>query len=134
MKIKETVEIPLGNVLVDPGNWVKVGRAFTAEVLLLDLLPHKPIIVAGSESILHLQTSATLCTVSKIICKVDLRRKKKIKTNIVKSGERMVARFETSDLICLEPFSEMPAFGRFTLRDEGSTIALGKVLSVEEEY
>ena len=134
IKIKDTVDIPLGNVLVDPGNWARVGRTFTAEVLLLDLLPHKPIIVAGYESIIHLQTSSTLCTVSKIICKVDVKARKKIKTNIVKSGERIVAKFETSELICVEAFSEMAALGRFVLRDEGITIALGKVLSVEEEY
>ena len=32
----------------------------------------------------------------------------------------------------MEPFKEFPQMGRFTLRDEGRTIAIGKVLKVVE--
>jgi len=35
-------------------------------------------------------------------------------------------------LICMEPFSQFQQMGRFTLRDEGKTIAIGKVLRVVE--
>lgn len=134
IKIKETVEIPQGNVLVDPGNWVRVGRAFTAEVLLLELLPHKPVVAAGYESMIHLQTSSTLCTVAEILYKLDVKARKKFRTNVVKSGDRIIVRIELAELVCMEAFAEMQALGRFALRDEGSTIALGKILAVEEEY
>lgn len=40
---------------------------------------------------------------------------------------RVVARIETSAPICLETFKHLPQMGRFTLRDEGRTIAIGKV-------
>ena len=32
----------------------------------------------------------------------------------------------------MEPFKDFPQMGRFTLRDEGKTIAMGKVLRVVE--
>ncbi len=33
-------------------------------------------------------------------------------------------------MICMEPFSKFQQMGRFTLRDEGKTIAIGKVLRI----
>lgn len=35
-------------------------------------------------------------------------------------------------LICMETFKNFPQMGRFTLRDEGKTIAIGKILKVVE--
>lgn len=42
------------------------------------------------------------------------------------------ARMQTSGSICIESFKDFPQMGRFTLRDEGKTIAVGKVLRVHE--
>lgn len=38
----------------------------------------------------------------------------------------------TGGMICMESFKQFPQMGRFTLRDEGKTIAIGKVLKVVE--
>jgi hypothetical protein len=38
-----------------------------------------------------------------------------------------VALIETTAPVCVERFSDYPQLGRFTLRDEGRTIAIGKV-------
>ena len=35
-------------------------------------------------------------------------------------------------MICMETFKNFPQMGRFTLRDEGKTIAIGKILKVVE--
>lgn len=35
-------------------------------------------------------------------------------------------------LICMETFAQFQQMGRFTLRDEGHTVAIGKVLRVVE--
>lgn len=40
---------------------------------------------------------------------------------------KIVALLETSAPICAETFATNPQLGRFTLRDEGKTIAIGKV-------
>ena len=40
----------------------------------------------------------------------------------------MICRIQTRIAIPIEKFDTVPQMGRFTLRDEGKTIALGKVL------
>ena len=42
-------------------------------------------------------------------------------------GQKIIARVEVAAPICIERFDEHPQLGRFTLRDEGKTIAIGKV-------
>jgi len=54
------------------------------------------------------------------------------------SGQKIVALVETAQPVCVEKFTEYPQLGRFTLRDEGRTIAIGKVkglicLSISKE-
>jgi len=45
-------------------------------------------------------------------------------------GQQIIALIETTQTVCLEKFSDYPQLGRFTLRDEGKTIAIGKVTKV----
>jgi peptide chain release factor subunit 3 len=40
---------------------------------------------------------------------------------------QIIAKVETTAPICLETYKAYPQLGRFTLRDEGKTIAMGKV-------
>ena len=47
--------------------------------------------------------------------------------NFVPVGQKIVAVIEASDSVCVERFAEHPQMGRFTLRDEGRTVAIGKV-------
>ena len=42
-------------------------------------------------------------------------------------GQKVVALVETVQPVCVERFADYPQLGRFTLRDEGRTIAIGKV-------
>lgn len=35
--------------------------------------------------------------------------------------------------MCMEKFDDMPHLGRFTLRTEGKTIAIGKILAVQKQ-
>jgi len=46
--------------------------------------------------------------------------------------QTVVARLQTQGPICIESFKDFAQMGRFTLRDEGHTIAIGKVLKVIE--
>jgi len=39
----------------------------------------------------------------------------------------VVCRIAMGQGICVEEFQKVPQLGRFTLRDEGQTIAIGKV-------
>ena len=54
-------------------------------------------------------------------------RKSKRPPQFAKRGQKIVALIETAELVCVERFADYPQLGRFTLRDEGKTIAIGKV-------
>jgi peptide chain release factor subunit 3 len=48
----------------------------------------------------------------------------------VKSASAVIARIAVEKPICAELFSVVPQLGRFTLRDEGRTIAIGKIVKL----
>jgi peptide chain release factor subunit 3 len=58
------------------------------------------------------------------------KRKSKKPPMFVKNGQVLVCKMEALLPICLETFEDHPQLGRFTLRDEGKTIAMGKVLKL----
>ena len=49
-----------------------------------------------------------------------------------KKGDRIIARLTTSQATCLEKFEDFGMMGRFTLRDQAQTIAIGKVIRLDE--
>ena len=52
-------------------------------------------------------------------------------SNGVNSRRYDAVRIRTNGIICCEKFAEVPQLGRFTLRDEGKTVAIGKVLKLK---
>ncbi len=40
------------------------------------------------------------------------------------------ARIKLNRTVCMEAFEDVPMLGRFTLRDEGKTIAIGQVIRI----
>ena len=75
----------------------------------------------------HLHSIVEECEVLQLLFEIDPRSKEKKKSKFVKSGKLVVCRLQTSRPIPLEKFGDVPQLGRFTLRDEGRTIAIGKV-------
>jgi peptide chain release factor subunit 3 len=53
----------------------------------------------------------------------------KKKPMFVKNGDMCRAIIECAQPVCAELFADVQQLGRFTLRDEGKTIAIGKVIS-----
>jgi len=54
----------------------------------------------------------------------------KNKPQFVKGGALVNVIIECAQPIPLELFSDSPQLGRFTLRDEGKTIAIGKIIAL----
>lgn len=52
----------------------------------------------------------------------------KMKPQFVRSQTKMICRIQTKGPVSLEKFEVIQQMGRFTLRDEGKTICVGKVL------
>ncbi|XP_065357819.1 eukaryotic peptide chain release factor GTP-binding subunit ERF3A isoform X3 [Calliphora vicina] len=127
----EEEDVSPGFVLCDASNPIKTGKIFDAQVVILE---HKSIICAGYSAVMHIHCAAEEVTVKALICLVDKKTgdKSKSRPRFVKQDQVAIMRIECSGMICLEQFKLFPQMGRFTLRDENKTIAIGKVLKVIE--
>lgn len=129
LKGVEEGEITPGFVLCDPNNPIKSCKVFDAQVAVLD---YKSIICPGKQFVLHLQAIIEEVTLKNIICLIDKKTGEKIpnRPRFVKQDQIAIVRFQSEDTICMEKFKDYNQLGRFTLRDEGKTIAIGKVLKL----
>lgn len=129
LKGVEEEEVMPGFVLCSKKNPVKTTTCFEAQLAILD---HKNIICAGYTAVLHAHAAAEEVSLSALLHLIDKKTGKKTKRppQFVKQGQKVIARIETSGPICIEPFHKVPQLGRFTLRDEGKTVAIGKVTKV----
>ncbi len=132
IKIKEIEEdIKPGYMLSSKINTCPVVNKFVASLIIVELLEHKPIFTIGYESIIHIQASSENCSLTKINCTIDRKNKQILKKNpkFARNNEIIECIIEVENSICLETFENNPRLGRFTLRDEGKTIAIGKIIS-----
>ncbi|KAI0242555.1 translation termination factor GTPase eRF3 [Massospora cicadina] len=124
-------DIMPGFVLCGIKKPVKASKLFEA---LLVILETKNIICAGYGAVLHLHSSTEEVSITKLLHLIDKKtgRRSKRPPPFVKKGQKVIAELETTGIVCMEAFSEYPQLGRFTLRDEGKTIAIGKITKVIE--
>jgi peptide chain release factor subunit 3 len=109
-------------------------RRFKAQVLVTELLEARPLITAGYNAILHVHTSVEECQIMKLYECTDMKTKKKeMKPRFAKEGNLLVCGIEVVQPVGVAAFGETPQLGRFTLRDEGKTIAIGKILEVSNK-
>ncbi|XP_072298452.1 G1 to S phase transition 1, like [Eucyclogobius newberryi] len=125
----EEEEILPGFILCTPDNLCHSGRVFDAQIVIIE---HKSIICPGYNAVLHVHTCIEEVEITALCCLVDKKTGEKSSTRprFVKQDQVCIARLRTAGTICLETFKDFPQMGRFTLRDEGKTIAIGKVLKL----
>ncbi|KZW03815.1 hypothetical protein EXIGLDRAFT_758135 [Exidia glandulosa HHB12029] len=124
-------DISPGFVLTSPNRPVHAVRQFEAQLAILE---HKNIICAGYQAVMHVHTLAEEVSLSALLHYFDKKtgRKSKKPPQFAKRGQRVVALVEASAPVCVERFSDYPQLGRFTLRDEGKTIAIGRITKLIE--
>ena len=127
----EEDDISPGFVLCDPSSLCHTVRTFNAQVVILE---HKSIICPGYSCVLHIHNVVEEVTLLGIIGLIDKKTGEKSQTHprFVKQDQVCVAKFQTAGIVCMETFKDFPQMGRFTLRDEGKTVAIGKVLKLKE--
>lgn len=132
LKLKgiEEEEVSTGFVLCDPSRPVKSGTIFTAQIALQNI---KNIVAPGYKAVLHIHTCSEEATIIGFEAIYDKKTKEKMpmKARFAKQGDVVEARIECQGIVCMESVSDCDSLGRFTLRDEGKTIAVGRVLKVE---
>ena len=85
------------------------------------------------QAILHVHSLVEECEITALLAKIDMKTREKVKAKFVKSGAVCIARVAVEKPICVELFDQVPQLGRFTLRDEGRTIAIGKIIRVPKK-
>jgi peptide chain release factor subunit 3 len=107
---------------------------FEGQVVILDLLEHKPLVTAGYGCVLHVHTAIVECSMKKLISELDRKTGKNTPKapRFLKMGSVATVRFTTDETVAVELFKDHAQMGRFTLRDEGVTIAIGKITRIAE--
>ena len=127
----ELEEIKRGFVICGQQFWTNVAQEFIAEIQVLELLPSQ-IFNEGFSLVMHLHTIMEEVTVKKIRTRIDSEgveikdfRKKKIRK--LQSRDKGTIILKTNLPICLEKYAEFSELGRFTLRKDNNTIAIGVI-------
>lgn len=125
--------ISAGHVLCDAKFPCSVSGILDAQVAVLE---HKSIICPGYKCVMHVHSAVVEVTVKGWVCLIDRKTGKPDKEagrpRFVRQGQVAVARLELANPICVEEFKDHPQMSRFTLRSEGTTIAIGKVLRLRD--
>lgn len=101
------------------------------QLALVDMLEHRPVFTPGYEAVMHIHTVEIEVTCVKLLSVVV--GGKSIARPYARNGQVCVARLRMPLHTCMEVFDKMPALGRVTLRDEGRTIAIGKILELYKD-
>lgn len=132
INVADEEQIQRGCVLCHRDSPMPVTEVFVAEVDVLDLLVDKPLISKGYTCMMHIHTYHDEVQIESIDKAWEKNERgevtEKMRPQFVRSQTRMLCRVRTKGPISLEKFESIQQMGRFTLRDEGKTICVGKVL------
>ncbi|KAK9377959.1 P-loop containing nucleoside triphosphate hydrolase protein [Lipomyces chichibuensis] len=124
----EEDDVQVGFVLSSVDYPVHTVTAFEAQIAIIEL---KSILSAGFTCVIHVHTAIEEVTFAALLHKLEkgTNRKSKKPPAFATRGMKIIARLEVVSTtgFCIERFEDYPQLGRFTLRDQGNTIAIGKV-------
>ncbi|KAK1934081.1 putative translation elongation factor EF-1, subunit alpha protein [Babesia divergens] len=127
----EEDQINKGAIICDLERPCPVVSEFIAMIQVIDLLEHRPLITSGYFCIMHAHSVVVDVKFFKLLETTEKGTgKKKLNPTFVKNNTLVTAHLIVSSPICLEVFDTCQQLGRFTLRDEDKTIAVGKVLKI----
>ncbi|KAI9046357.1 translation termination factor GTPase eRF3 [Aspergillus affinis] len=125
----EEEDILPGFVLCSPKRLVHTVSSFEAKIRILDL---KSILTAGYSCVMHVHSAVEEVTFGALLhkCEPGTGRKSKRPPPFANKGQTIIARLDvtsTAGAVCVERFEDYNQMGRFTLRDQGQTVAIGMV-------
>jgi len=131
LKGVEDENLNRGDVLCPLDSFPHICQEFEAQISVLELPEHKLIMSSGYSCVIHLHAALEDIIISEIKAEIDKKTKDKKKTAFLKAGSMGIVRITAKNPLCCEKYETMPQLGRFTLRDEGRTIATGKILKIK---
>ncbi|EWC46449.1 hypothetical protein DRE_04392 [Drechslerella stenobrocha 248] len=124
----EEEDILPGYVLSSIKSPVNCVSSFEAQIHIIDL---KSILSAGFNCVMHVHAAIEEVKFEALLHVLEkgTGRKSRKPPNFAKKGQGIIARLETvsGSPFCIERFEDYAQMGRFTLRDQGQTIAIGKI-------
>lgn len=101
------------------------------EIGLMDMPDNIQVFTNGFKAMFHSHTCEEEATVTKLFETTNMRNKQvNKKPAFANVGFKVVCMIELERTVPCETFEHMPFLGRFTLRTEGKTIAVGKVIKL----
>jgi len=120
-----------GSVICPIGKPPIATTDFVGQIQILELLEHKSLFSAGYECVIHVHTAVEDVSVTMLLEKLNSKTGKTESKlpKFVQNKDFLVAHLTTLRPVTIEKFDDFAQLGRFTLRDEGKTIAVGKILA-----
>lgn len=121
-----------GFVLCDAAKPIPTTNELVAQFRIMDLPENKSLFTAGYQAVVHMHTAVEECTVVRLMAEIDGKTGEITKKlpHFVRSKAVVNVHIQLSQSVPCELFKDFQQLGRFTVRDEGKTIAFGKVLHI----
>lgn len=111
-------------------------RKFKAQMQVIELLEDRPVLTAGFKCVMHIHTAIEEVEITKLY---ELRYLAKMKAapeknpRFARSQSILTCLVTTSRSTPVDAFNGCAQLGRFTLRDEGITIAIGRITELPKK-
>jgi peptide chain release factor subunit 3 len=128
----EDEEVAIGSVICPASAPGYRSLIVEAQLMITDLTDNIPVLCAGYQCVAHVHAATSECTIVSLVS--ELNKKGKVKKEhpaYLNIGSIGIVRIEFTFPLAVEKFAEFPQLGRFTLRDKGKTIAIGKVMRLK---
>jgi len=126
-----------GYVLSVAAEPVRVVQKFKCQLKVVELSEERPLFTVGYKAILHVHTVAEECEILKLYDAMQMREgklgKKELNPKFCREGSVVTCSISCARTISADDFKGVAQLGRFTLRDEGRTIAIGKITELPKE-
>eukprot|EP00522_Entomoneis_paludosa_P017273 CAMPEP_0172447450 /NCGR_PEP_ID=MMETSP1065-20121228/6757_1 /TAXON_ID=265537 /ORGANISM="Amphiprora paludosa, Strain CCMP125" /LENGTH=601 /DNA_ID=CAMNT_0013198757 /DNA_START=197 /DNA_END=2002 /DNA_ORIENTATION=+ len=120
-------DIRRGYVICPKDKPCRAVNKVICEIAIADMPEHTQVMTAGFQCMFHAHTAEEECTVTKIFETTNAKGHVIKGARFASVNMRAVVMLELGETVPLETFTDMPFLGRFTLRTEGKTVAIGKV-------
>jgi len=97
------------------------------KIAITDMPDNTRILTAGFQAVFHAHCCEEECTITKIFETSNSKGQVTKGARFASEGMQVVCMIEIARSVPVETFDDMPFLGRFTLRTEGKTIAIGKI-------
>eukprot|EP01083_Nonionella_stella_P141846 437759_1 len=124
-------QIYSGCVICSAAQPTKVVEQFLAEIYIHEI-PGGGIMTSGYQAMFHCHNVTTMAEIMEIPHKLHRKtmKRSKVAPSFLRSHDRAIATIKLDQKCALESFDDCAPLGRFTLRDRGKTVVIGKIRQI----